>query len=204
MAEIEDVDPPLPGVEKIEALITARGDDPALDNTVRHLVEGSVLYVLGQPTLEWVDVVHYEVRFGFEPISLVPVFTRYRFADEAILMNMSWLSLEASAVEARHVLADMQPHEWLAINPWSDGNEFYLPPRPSKRARAADGRVDLVASPMDGHPAESSPASRTASARTSRTFRSRIVVAKTIRSPIRPTRSASRDTTGAYLASRSS
>jgi hypothetical protein len=147
VAEIEDVDPPLPGVEKIEALITARGDDPALDNTVRHLVEGSVLYVLGQPTLEWVDVVHYEVRFGFEPISLVPVFTRYRFADEAILMNMSWLYLEASAVEARHVLADMQPHEWLAINPWSDGNEFYLPPRPWQRGRAGDGRVDPCRQP---------------------------------------------------------
>ena len=62
------------------------------------------------------------------------MFTRCRFADEAILVNMSWLNLQASAVEARHIFEDMQPREWLVINPWSSGGEFKLPPEAWRRA----------------------------------------------------------------------
>jgi hypothetical protein len=139
--EIDDVDPPLPGVQKIEALIAERGDDPACDEAVLRPVEGSSPYVLGQPTLEGVEILHCEVPGGGESIAMVPVFTRYRYADAAILMNTSWLYLEASAVEVRHIFADMQPHEWLAINPWSGGSEFKLPPKAWCRP-PGEGRAD--------------------------------------------------------------
>jgi hypothetical protein len=99
MDEIDDVDPPLQWCREIEALIAERGDDPAFDEAVLRLVEGSSLYVLGQPTLERVEILHGEVPVGGQSIAMVPVFTRYRYADAAILMNRSWLYLEASAVE---------------------------------------------------------------------------------------------------------
>lgn len=141
MDEIDDVDPPLPGADKIEALIAERGDDPACDGAVLRLVEGSVLFVLGQPKVDGnVEILHCEVPVGSEHIAMVPVFTRYRFADEAILVNMSWLYLNACAVEARHILEDLKPHEWLGINVWS-GAEFKINPKARQRPPADEGRV---------------------------------------------------------------
>ena len=127
-------DEALPGTEKIEALIAAEGDGPRLDATVLRLVQECTLFVLAHRSpSDGVRILHCEVPMGSQSIDMVPVFTRYRFVDEAIWMNPPWIYLEVVQLPAVEVLAELQSREYLAINPWSGRHEFKLPPEARRR-----------------------------------------------------------------------
>src|SRR5690348_8462611 len=109
----------------IEAVIAAAGDDPQLDAVVRRRVERSSFYVLGQgaPGGTHVYPLHAEVPMGYQTITMLPPFTRFRFADEAILMNPAWIFLGIWIMKGTDLLAARGPDEHLGINVWS-GREF--------------------------------------------------------------------------------
>jgi hypothetical protein len=88
-------DDPLPGTSAIEAVIAAAGDDPQRYAVIRRLVERSSSYVLGQGALGGTHLypLRAEVPMGYQTITMLPAFTRFRFADEAILMNPTWIFL---------------------------------------------------------------------------------------------------------------
>jgi hypothetical protein len=137
-SDFYEIDPALPGVKSIEMTIGANGDIPALDRGILRLLEQSTLYVIGWRHL-WAggpEILHCEVPVRGEPMPLIPVFTRYHYADEAIFMNPSWLNCEVFALEWAQVCRDLERHEWLAINPWSS-REFKLPPSARRREQAA-------------------------------------------------------------------
>jgi hypothetical protein len=49
---------------------------------------------------------------------VLPVFTRYRFADEAIMLNLSWIPLEIWKAEGTEILTNLAPDEYVGINLW--------------------------------------------------------------------------------------
>ena len=122
----------LRGAAELEAFITKKGDDPALDDAVRRRVVEAQVLVLCEPAQGAPDtahLLHCTVPVGDTTIAMLPVFTRVEHVATAVQMNPSWQSLQIWAMDGSVVLGDLEEGEWLGINPWS-GREFKLPATP--------------------------------------------------------------------------
>ena len=119
--------PSLPGALELEALITLKGDNPSADDLVRNRLGSVRLLALGRPD-QWglAHLLHCTVPVGPSVIPMLPVFTRLEHVIAAVQMNPTWQTLQIVEVEGAAILADLEAHEWLGINPWS-GREFKLP-----------------------------------------------------------------------------
>ena len=117
------------GADELEALITLKGDNPAADDLVRNRVKDCHLLALGAPAQGGkgtAHLLHCTVPVGETTIAMLPVFTRLEHVVEAVRMNPAWQSLQVLQMEGSVIIGDLEPGEWLGINPWS-GHEFKLP-----------------------------------------------------------------------------
>jgi hypothetical protein len=68
--------------------------------TTRSLVLGQ-----GAPGGKHLYPLHCEAPMGYQTIAMLPAFTRFRFADEAILMNPKWINFEIWIMQGTDLLA---------------------------------------------------------------------------------------------------
>jgi hypothetical protein len=122
----------VPGEWLLEELIETVGDHPDGDDRVRMvLTTGTTLLALGEPIADpagAAHLLHCAVPVDETTIAMLPVFTRIEHVAAAIAMNPAWRSLHVLGIDGAVLLQDLGPGEWLAINPWSGGHEFKLPP----------------------------------------------------------------------------
>jgi hypothetical protein len=121
----------VPGEWLLEELIATVGDHPDGDANVRQILRTrTTLRALGTPNPDGttVNLLRCEVPVGGEVLSVLPVFTRTEYVDMALDMNSELRALRVLTIDGGVALAELEPGMWLAINLWSRGREFTLPP----------------------------------------------------------------------------
>jgi len=130
-----------PGAQELEALITLTGDTRDADALVWSRLSDVTFLALGRVDEHGLaHLLHCTVPVGRANIAMLPVFTSFEHLKRAVQLNdhLRWRELQAIEVKASAVLTDLDPGEFLGINPWTD-HEFKLPP-PRRRGFLFFGR----------------------------------------------------------------